>query len=150
VLPAQAAQVIRAFFVKSSGILLLLTAIAKLSAFYSKTPISGLHDPILGFQFRDEFLVLGLVEFGIAILCLLTRYVRLQLGLLAWLATSFAVYRVGIALIGIIIPCPCLGNFAQVFHLSIGTANAITFAMLIYLLAGSYYWLFNASIQKTR
>jgi hypothetical protein len=132
--------VTRTIFIKSAGGLLLLTAFAKLYAFFSKAGIVYIHDPILGFEFRDEFLVFGLVELAIACLCLFTRRViKIQLASLASLGTAFAIYRIGLLAIGIQVQCPCLGSLSEVLHLSTSVANAITLGILIYILGGSYY-----------
>ncbi len=135
------------FFIKSAGILLMLTALAKLYTAIEGTRIINLHDPILGFRFRYEFLVVGFVELAIACLCIITPPAKLQLGLIAWLATSFAVYRLGLWSIGID-ACFCLGNFPDALHLSKTAANILTVGMLTYLLAGSYCGLLRACLKN--
>jgi hypothetical protein len=126
------------FFVKSAGVLLLITAAAKMfTVFAGHTPILSQHDPILMIPFRAELLGVAVLEIVIAAVCFFAERIRLQLGLVAWLATSFAAYRFGLWLLGIQF-CQCLGNIPDALHLSVHTANAITFAMLIYLLLGSY------------
>lgn len=127
----------RKLFIKSAGVLLVLTALAKLAAAVSGPRIIGEHDPILGLQFRYEFWIVGLLELAIAFTCLFLRPHRLQYGLVAWLAVSFAVYRIGFWSIGMRV-CPCLGNFPDAIHLSEKTANAITLGILAYLLIGSF------------
>jgi hypothetical protein len=134
-------------FLRSAGILLLLTAWAKLFTVFSGERILKLHDPILGFRFNYEFAALAAVEIALAYVCLFTRRDNLKLGLIAWLTTNFAIYRVGLWSIGIH-ACPCLGNFPDALHLSKTAANAITISILIYLLAGSYILIFRKCSQK--
>ena len=137
-------------FIKSAGVLLLLTALAKLFTVFFSRPESIIdqHDPIFGIQFRHEFLSLGLLELAIACICLFKRPAQLQLGLIAWLGTCFAVYRLGLWSIGIHV-CPCLGNFSDAIHLSNGAANTITLGILVYLLIGSYTGLLIKWLRKS-
>jgi hypothetical protein len=141
--------IIQTFFIKSSGILLTLTALAKLFTAYTGSRIIDLHDPILGFQFRHEFLAIGILELTIACVCLLANRVGLQLGLIAWLGTCFAVYRVGLLWIGGVQACPCLGNFSDAIHLSKAITNDITSGIVIYFLVGSYSGLLNKCLRKS-
>jgi len=135
-------------FIKSAGILLMLTALAKLYTAIAGSRILNLHDPILGFRFRYEFLAVGVAEIIIACLCLTARRTKLQFGLIAYLGTSFAIYRLGLWSVGIF-ACPCLGSFPDALHLSKTAANVLTGGMLIYLLAGSYYGLLNKWERKS-
>lgn len=137
----------RSFFIMSVGVLLTLTALAKLLTAFAGSPVVYQHDPILGLQFHHEFLAIGAVEMAIACVCLFTRRANLQLGLVVWLSTSFAVYRFGLWLVGID-TCPCLGNFSDAIHLSKTSANAITIGILAYFLIGSYIGLINKWMRK--
>jgi hypothetical protein len=127
------------FFVKIAGVLLLITALAKIAADFAggTAAILNEHDPIFRISFRLELFLVAVLEIIIAAVCLFTKRVWLQLGLIAWLATNFAIYHLGLWMISYHI-CPCLGNIPAVLHLSTQTANAITYAILFYLLLGSY------------
>jgi len=138
----------RTLYIKSAGVLLTLTALAKLAAAVSGPHIIGQHDPILGLQYRYEFWVIGLLELSIAFFCLFLRPCRLQYGLLAWLTGCFAVYRIGFWSIGMHF-CPCLGNFSDAIHLSKETANAITLGILVYLLVGSFVGLIVPWVRES-
>jgi hypothetical protein len=137
-------------FVKSAGVLLLITALAKIfTGLVGHTRILGFPDPILAIPFRAELLLVGALEIIIAAVCFFTKRIRLQLGLVAWLATSFAAYRFGLWLVGIQF-CKCLGDIPDALHLSTHTANTITASILIYLLLGSYGGLIGKWILNSR
>lgn len=98
-----------------------------------------------------SILAVGGVELVIALLCLATRRVWLQLGLVAWLATNFLVYRLGLLWIGYHRPCGCLGNLTDALGISPKTADVAMKLVLAYLLVGSYaalYWLWQSSRQR--
>jgi hypothetical protein len=137
----------RVLFIKSAGVLLCVTALAKLATAFEGAKIVDLHDPVTGFRFRHEFLVVGIVEMLVACVCFFVRISGLQLGLIAWLGTIFAIYRIGLWSIGVP-ACPCLGNFPDAIHLSKTVANAITFGILVYLLLGSYGGLLSRWLRK--
>lgn len=57
------------FFLFSAGVLLLLTAIAKFISSYGKTAVLEVSDPILVIKFRYVFILVGLIELTIALVC---------------------------------------------------------------------------------
>jgi len=125
-------------FVKSAGVLLLITASAKIfTSVFGHTPILNQHDPVLTISFRAELMGVGVLEIIIAAVCFFTERIRLQLCLIAWLASCFAIYRFGLWLLGVPF-CKCLGNVPDALNLSTHTANTITIVILIYLLLGGY------------
>jgi hypothetical protein len=139
-----------ALFVKSAGVLLLITALAKIfTGLAGHTGILSKPDPILIIPFRAELLVVGALEIIVAAVCFFTKRIQLQLGLIAWLATSFVAYRCGLLLLNIEY-CKCLGNLPDALHLSTHTTNIITSSILIYLLLGSYCGLIGKWILNSR
>jgi hypothetical protein len=80
----------------------------------------------------------GVVELVIAGICLFGKSQKLKLGLIAWLATSFVVYRLGLWWMGWKKPCGCLGNLTDALHLSPQAADSLMKVILAYLLIGSY------------
>jgi hypothetical protein len=140
------------FFIKSAGIVLLLTATAKLISGAGSAHILQTADPLLGISFRNLFWMLGVAEFAVALICILSNHVGLQAGLIAWLGTDFVVYRIGLLLINVQKPCPCLGNLTDALHISPQTGDTAMKIILAYLLIGSYatlFWLWNEN-RKTR
>ena len=56
----------------------------------------------------------------------------------AWFATNLLAYRIGMVVMGWHHPCPCLGSFTGVIHLSATAADKLMKIVLAYLLIGSY------------
>jgi hypothetical protein len=98
-----------------------------------------LPDPILGLPFGDLMLLVGASEFLVALLCF-SRRVRqtLKIAFVAWMATGFLVYRLGLWCIGWDHPCGCMGSLAGSLHLSDTAADHIMKGVLAYLLVGSF------------
>jgi hypothetical protein len=137
-------------FVFSTGILLIITAAAKLvSAFGSSRILQNL-DPIFGISFQHLFEVVGGLECFIALYCLFSRRIEVIVGLLAWLSTSFLIYRIGLEAVGYHRPCSCMGNLTDAIHVSARIADTTMKAVLAYLLVGSYAILFWLWRQKRK
>ena len=124
-------------FVLSAFFVLLLTGVAKGVSAFGNARILETHDPLLGIRFRSLFGVVGGVEIVVAMVCLLGTRVRVQLALVLWLAVSFAVYRLGLFLVGYRQPCVCLGSMTAAIHLSPKVADCGMKIVLGYLLVGS-------------
>ena len=134
------------FFVLISGGLLCGTAIAKFLSANGSARILQSDDPIFSLSFHDIFLIAGVVELVVGSICLFSRNTKLCLGLIAWLATNFTFYHMGLLLVDYTRPCHCLGNLTDALHLSPYVADVVTKAILAYLLVGSYgslFWLWR-------
>jgi hypothetical protein len=142
-------KVFRGFMV-SAGTLLLATAVAKLISAGGNARILQFPDPIFAIPFRHVFWIVGVLELVIALVCLFGRQPRLQAGLLAWLATSFVIYRLALSLSGYHGSCHCLGNLTDALHISPQTADTVMEVILVYLLIGSYATLFWLWRQKRK
>lgn len=125
-------------FVLIAGGVLAVTGLAKIWTAFGDVKLLNVIDPILGIQFRDLMLAVGVAELVIAGLCLFGRASGLATALVAWLAGSFFAYRVGLWWIDWHKPCGCLGNLTDALHISPETADNIIKAVLAYLLIGSY------------
>lgn len=133
-------------FLYSSGVLLLVTASAKLTSGLGSARILQTPDPLLLVQFRYLFLATGALELIIAVISFLPNRVGLRAGLIAWLVTNFVVYRIGLLWVGYHKPCSCLGNLTDALHISPNSADTAMKIILGYLLIGSYaalFWLWN-------
>ena len=129
-------------FSVSAGTLLLATAAAKLVSAGGHARILQVTDPILAISFRHVFWIVGLLELMIALVCLFGHQPGLQAGLVAWLATSFVIYRLALYWSAYPKPCHCLGNLTDALQLSPQLVDAVMKIILAYLLAGSYAVLF--------
>lgn len=125
-------------FLWSSGVLLLMTAVAKLVSATGNAAVLLSADPILWVSFRTEFILIGGLELLVGSVCLVRKGITLRAGLLAWLSTAFAIYRAGLWVIGWHRPCPCLGNLTGTLGIRPDTADTAIKIILAYLLIGSY------------
>ena len=142
-------KVFRSFIV-SAGVLLLATAAAKLVSAGGNAHILQFPDPILVIPYRHVFWAVGGLELVIALICLFSNRTRLQAGLVAWLATSFVIYRLALYLSGYHGLCHCLGNLTDALRISPQAADTAMKIVLAYLLVGSYTTLFWLWRQKRK
>lgn len=129
-------------FVPSAAAILTFTGLAKAWSAFAPIRLLAAADPITGMQFRHLMLAVGVIELVIAFVCLFAKARKLSLALIAWLATSFAVYRLGLWWVGWHRSCGCLGNLTDALHISPQTADNIMKVILAYMLLGSYSILF--------
>lgn len=131
----------------------MITGAAKLISAVGEASILQASDPILGIQFRYVLGVTGLLELLVALLCFIGRRVGFQAWLVAWLATCFLVYRLGLLWLGYQKPCSCLGNLTDAMQITPQTADNWMKVVLAYLLFGNYMtacwvWRDNAKLQR--
>jgi hypothetical protein len=137
-------------FIFSTGMLLLITAVAKFVSAGSGAHILQISDPIISIPFRIVLWIVGSIELCIAMVCLFSKRLGLPAALVAWLATSFLLYRIGLILVGYRKPCSCLGNLTDALHIPPQTAGTAMKIILAYLLIGSYATLFWLWRQKRK
>ena len=133
-------------FICSAAVLMLATGAAKLISGLGHSRVVLQLDPVTGLRFRDLFRVVGVVEMTIAFVCFFSKRIWLSASLMAWLATSFLSYRLGLLWVGYHRPCPCLGNLTGMLHIPPQTADTAMKVVLGYLLLGSYailFWLWK-------
>lgn len=126
------------WFTPSAAAILIVTGAAKVWTAFGGVGILTVADPIVGIPFKHLMLGVGLVEIAVALVCCLGNRQMSALPLLAWLSTSFVVYRLGLWWMGWHRPCNCLGNFTDALHISPQVADNIMKVVLAYLLIGSY------------
>jgi hypothetical protein len=143
-------QKLISIFVISSGVLLILTAVAKLISSFGTARILYSVDPIFLISFGRIFQVTAVVELGVATICFLNKNRILQTGLIALLASNFLLYRFGLHWVGYRGLCPCLGNLTDALLIPPQTVDTIMKIILAYLLIGSYATLFWLWMQRTR
>lgn len=138
------------YFVYSAGVLFAFTAIAKFVSSSGDARILQNPDPILGIPFRHVFWIVGALELAIALICFFNNSIGLQVGLIAWIGSSFLVYHVGLVLVSYRKPCPCLGNLTDALHIPPQIADVAMKIILAYLLIGSYATLFGLWRHRKR
>jgi hypothetical protein len=141
---------LKQFYLRSVGVALAVTAVAKLVAAAGSSRYLELPDPILVLKFRDVLLVAGLVEITVVWFCLFGTRIGTRCSLVAWLSTSFILYRIGLSRSGWHKPCACLGNLTDALHVSPGAADIAMKIVLGYMFAGSYAILFLTWLQKRK
>ncbi len=139
-------------FVLSASIVLLATGLAKIFSINGSQGILDLPDPIFGIQFRHLMLFMGLLETITAAICLGTLKLKgkANIGLIAWIASGFMIYRLGLLFVGWTQPCPCLGSYYDTIHLSPAVADVVAKGCLIYLLTGSYLFLWLNRVKQLK
>jgi hypothetical protein len=133
-----------------AGILLFFTAAAKLVSSFGDAKLLQHPDPLLGISNQHVFWFVSTLELAIALVCLSNRALALKAGLVAWLATVFIVYRLGLLWIGYEKPCSCLGNLTDLLLIPRETANTAITVILAYLFMASYGTLFWLWRQKRK
>jgi hypothetical protein len=125
------------FFLVTAGVTLIVTGIAKLYSTTGSSRILLTPDPVFWISTRKMLIIVSLTEIVCAWLLLSSGPLSLKLGVAAWLATSFLVYRTALALNGAI-RCPCLGTLAGTIGIPDWLADSLMIGVLFYLLVGSY------------
>ena len=137
-------------FTYSSAVILLSTAAAKFISSAGNAKILMTYDPLTGLKFNQLLLLIASIEAIVALVCIFGRPPAMKVSLVAWLATSFLVYRIGLVFFGWHKPCSCLGNLTDALHIPPQTADTGMKIILAYLLIGSYGILFWFWQQKRK
>lgn len=87
---------VRNWFVPSAVVVLTVSGTAKVWSTFGHVELLMVADPIAGITLRWLLLAVGVLELVIAGVCLFSRNKRLATLLVAWLATNFLVYRLGL------------------------------------------------------
>ena len=133
-------------FLRSSGLVLLLTGTVKILSSFGNDRILNNTDPVFGLSFQHVFWIAGLAELGVAMVCFSNRSLLLKSSMVGWLATCFAVYRFALIAINFQAPCHCLGSLKGLLHVSNAAADVAMKIILAYLLISSYgslFWLWR-------
>lgn len=126
------------FFVRTAGIVLGITGIGKIWSACGYSKLLTTIDPVLGISFKPLLLFVGSAEIAVAGICFCKSKLGLAVGIIAWVATIFAVYRVGLSWLGWNLPCSCLGSVTAALHIPPQVADNIMKGVLAYLLVGSH------------
>jgi len=132
------ASALQRWFVIGSGLILLVTGLAKLLAAAGHAKVLATTDPLFQIPFSQLMFATGLIEVCLAVACLFCKDKKVPLLLVAWIATGFVTYRTGLDLMGWHRPCPCLGNLTDSIHVSPRIADEAMRAVAGSLFLGSY------------
>lgn len=100
-------------------------------------------DPVTGVSFRYLLLMVGIVELGVATICVIWRAQVVSSFLIGWLALNFLLYRLGLWSLDWHLPRGYLGNLTNYLNLSPETADIATRFILAYFLICSGIILFS-------
>lgn len=129
-------------FVWSAGGIFALVGISKIWSVVTGGKLLSTTDPIVGIKIAQLLVVVAVLEIATALICFSIKPGTTVLGLIAWLSSSFLVYRIGLWWVEWQRPCGCLGNLTDALHISPQVADNIMKVVLAYLLIGSYGLLF--------
>lgn len=132
-----------------AALLLLVTAVPKLAAVFG--PGRGLQSPDIVFPFltnRWVLLIAAIAELSVFTVCVLSRSSLIRSFSIAWLASMFTFYRVGLWIKGAKTTCGCLGLATSWLKISRPVAESIVELILVYLLIVSYGALFRIWIDS--
>jgi hypothetical protein len=138
------------WFPLSAGVLLAITALAKLISAFGRSEILQQYDPILRMRYHWVFCLAAAMELGVVGVCFSRKDLPFKAGAVAWLATLFLLYRLGLQWANYPAPCKCLGNLTDALHISPLIASTIAKVILAYLLAGSYVVLYTTWRSKLK
>lgn len=110
-------------------------------------------DPVITVLSRRELVMIS-GSFEIAIAAFIVFSERLsslsKTVVIAWLATLFVMYRVGLRWEGEHLPCNCLGNIGALLRLSVNQTEALSGLILLYLLTFSYGYILYTEIMRRK
>ena len=124
-------------FIYSAGAILLAAALERILVATGDAQSLSLPEPVMGIPLRYALLIAGAFELVVALICLFGRKTSLQLGWLAWLATNYMVYRIGLFTMHCHQQGTCVGSLTDPLHLAHGTTGIIISLIPVYLLFGS-------------
>ena len=120
------------YFILSAGAILLAAALSRFLIAVGNAQVLALPEPMLGIPLRYAVLLVGGFELVVALICLFGRKTGLQLGWLAWLATNYAVYRIGLLTMDIHQQGTCIGSLTDPLNLARGTVGMIIGLLPLY------------------
>ena len=126
-------------FLGLSGLILLLTASAKLVSVGQTLKILLLPDPVFPFLTTRELLQgAAVLELATVSAVILSSNNTLKLAAIAWLSSLFLLYRLGLLLVHAPLSyCPCLGSVGGAVVLSDHALSKITFITAAFLWVGA-------------
>lgn len=131
-------------FIYSAGAILLAAALERFLIATGNARVLSWPEPMLGIPMRPAVLMVGGLELVTALICLFGKNIRLQIAWLAWLATNFIVFQIGLFWMHYHPQAACIDSLTDPLILARGTTGIIISFLPFYLLVGSYaavFWL---------
>jgi|SRR6185437_5996548 len=141
-------QRIQESFVFSAAVILFIAAAAKFATAFGDVSMLDKLDPLLFLSNRNVLKLVGGTELALSAFLLLSKNSHLKLILIAWLATTFLAYRIGLQWSAAPYFCNCLGNWNEKLFVSSRLLNWLSLTFLGWLLGGSYLLLLKNLIKN--
>jgi len=125
-------------YIGSAGAILLAAALERFIVATGHVQALALPEPMLGIPLRYAVLAVAILELIGALICLFGRQISLQLGWVAWLATNYVVYYIGLLSMHGHPQATCIGSLTDPLYLARGTSGILTGSLPLYLLFGGY------------
>ena len=130
-------------YIRSVACLLTLTSVAKIYSATGNVKILTLSEGLLPMSNRQALVLVGCIELAISLYLFCGKSGLVKLVCIAWLSGNFVLYRIASALLVIAKPCPCLGVLTEKLPLKPATINGILIGILVYMVCGSAFFLFE-------
>lgn len=131
-------------FIYSAGVLLLAAALGMFFSIEAGRGLINPHEPLSGIGLPIFFCIVGGLELAVALVCLFGQNALLQTSLVLWLAINLAAYQAGLWWMGISGGFKgYLGDVSGAFGISVGIADLLLKALILYFLVGglvSFLW----------
>lgn len=105
-------KLLMGYFIASCGIILLITALAKIISAAGNAPILKEMDAVLEVENKDLLYGVAIAEIALVFYLYFGRDLKLKMVSIAWLSLGFFCYRVCSSLMGVY-TCPCLGKLTD-------------------------------------
>lgn len=143
-------KTLKAFFLYSSALVLIVTGLAKFFSASGDVKLLHTPDPLLHFNYGILVPAVAAYELAVAAVLLLSRCEKLKFLSLLWLSLNFMLYRLGYWFVGLPLEhCKCLGNLTDTLGLNPKLVQAALQVLVLYLFAGSALG-FLGSVMKER
>lgn len=130
-------KLVKYFFWLAAG-LLITAALSKLISAFGNAQILNRGDVLLRIPHRAVFVIAAAAELLVAWVCLKERDILWKSTVLAWLASGFVMYHLGLLWIHYPAPCKCLGSLTDKLHITPQMARILMLGIVAYLALGSY------------
>jgi len=135
-------RILRIFTHSAAALLLAMASALFLINLTGPVHLVQPHDPIFAISLRHMFWIIGGIAVLAAWLCLFSERPAQPTAWVAWLATNFLIYRIGLYWNGCHDLTGFLGSFSYAFGIPAKAANMLADLVFAYLLIGSCAALF--------
>ena len=125
-------------FILCAGGVLLMGALTRFLIATGNLQVMSLPDPLLGIPLRYTVLAVGTFELVVALICLFSKRIGLQIGWLAWLGTNYIVVWIGLLAMHVHPQTTGIGIFTDPLQIHRGMIGYVLTFVPFCLALGSY------------